>query len=213
MNQEIKVGSLFSFLFSHKHRSFFFNFLPNLPFNCPSSPIYLPSFPSFQLHLNTKKRSENSRSSICFYPSLFKPSSTNKQAPYFQLPTSTSNSTNQKMASIKHDLIVSAGEFFGTYLFLLLGEGAAKTASLTHYASSVSPDERPTSLGSETVVFVALSFGLSLMVSISTWERKRSQGLVWCVSLHLSVHLVADCLPFRSLFSLSSRHPSQVTAW
>lgn len=67
--------------------------------------------------------------------------------------------------SLKHDFIVSTGEFVGTYLFLLLGEGAAKTASLSAYTSSTVVDERLTSVGGETIMFVSLSFGLSLMVS------------------------------------------------
>lgn len=65
----------------------------------------------------------------------------------------------------KQDLIAALGEFVGTFLFLFLGEGGAKTASYTRYVNNSVPDERPTSLGSETIVFVSLSFGLSLTVT------------------------------------------------
>ncbi|PWN50089.1 aquaporin-like protein [Violaceomyces palustris] len=96
--------------------------------------------------------------------------------------------------SLAADLIACLGEFVGTFLFLFLGEGGAKTASVSHFVSTISPDERPTSLGSETVMFVSLSFGLSL--AVTCWMFFRISGGLFNPAITFALYLVG-AVPVR----------------
>ncbi|KAK0558851.1 hypothetical protein OC844_004831 [Tilletia horrida] len=63
---------------------------------------------------------------------------------------------------VKDHVMAGAGELIGTAMFLFLAEGGAKTAQLSRAASQT---EVATVLSNESILFIATSFGLSLLVS------------------------------------------------
>lgn len=62
---------------------------------------------------------------------------------------------------VKQDLIAALGEFVGTTLFLFLALGGAKTAQYTETAAQT--DTVSSALGNQTIMYIAVSFGLSLL--------------------------------------------------
>lgn len=90
---------------------------------------------------------------------------------------------------LKQDFVAGFGEFVGTTLFLLLALGGAKTAQITRTTSQTEGLE--TALGnqvctvasffkssitdlllvSQTIMFIAVSFGISLLVTAWVFYR------------------------------------------
>lgn len=120
------------------------------------------------------------------------------------------------MRIYKQDLIAALGEFVGTTLFLrwfayphctsaqtnhciaVLAFGGAKTAQVTRTTSQL--EGLSTSLGNQTILFIAVSFGLSLLVN--AWVFYRVTGGLFnpaCVSAPLMS--LPDCAadPYASV--------------
>ncbi|CAO1632916.1 unnamed protein product [Jaminaea pallidilutea] len=96
---------------------------------------------------------------------------------------------------IKQDLIAALGEFTGTTLFLLLALGGAKTAQYTRTASQTQGLQ--TALGNETISFIALSFGLSLLVT--AWVFYRVTGGLFNPAITLALFLIGGLSSFRAV--------------
>ena len=69
-----------------------------------------------------------------------------------------------KMSGFKNHFMAGFGEFIGTTMFLFLAEGGAKTAQLS-VSSATESTNGPTQLNNQTIMFIALSFGMSLLVT------------------------------------------------
>ncbi|CAO1615369.1 unnamed protein product [Sympodiomycopsis kandeliae] len=95
---------------------------------------------------------------------------------------------------IKQDLIAAAGEFVGTTLFLLLALGGAKTAQYTR--TSEQTEGLVTSLGNQTIMFIAVSFGLSLLVN--AWVCYRISGGLFNPAITLALFLIGGLTTFRA---------------
>jgi aquaporin related protein len=99
-------------------------------------------------------------------------------------------------------LLLQAGEFVGTTLFLFLGEtrdhvasapqpltpthaalGGAKTANFS--ASAAQTDGLTVTINSQTIIFIATSFGLSLLVT--AWMFYRITGGASFPGLHAPI--------------------------
>ncbi|KAK0549872.1 hypothetical protein OC845_002940 [Tilletia horrida] len=81
-------------------------------------------------------------------------------------------------------LMAATGELIGTTMFLFLGEGGAKTAQLSRAASQT---DVATVLSNESILFIATSFGLSLLVS--AWLFYRITGGLFNPAITLSLWL------------------------
>jgi len=77
------------------------------------------------------------------------------------------------------------GEFIGTTMFLFLAEGGAKTAQLTKTAAQ---DQTATQLSNEQIMFIALSFGMSLLVT--AWMFYRITGGLFNPAITVALWLV-----------------------
>lgn len=76
-----------------------------------------------------------------------------------------------KMSGFKEHFMAGLGEFIGTTMFLFLAEGGAKTAQLS---TSAAQTQTSTQLSNQTIMFIALSFGMSLLVT--AWMFYRVTG-------------------------------------
>ncbi|KAL9937909.1 hypothetical protein V8E36_003454 [Tilletia maclaganii] len=85
---------------------------------------------------------------------------------------------------LKDHLMAATGELIGTTIFLFLGEGGAKTAQLSRAASQT---EVATVLSNESILFIATSFGLSLL--ISAWLFFRITGGLFNPAITLALWL------------------------
>ncbi|KDN41772.1 aquaporin-like protein [Tilletiaria anomala UBC 951] len=96
--------------------------------------------------------------------------------------------------TLSHDLVACIGEFVGTFLFLFLAEGGAKTASMTANAVSAASSSPIALVDSQTLVYVSLSFGLSL--TVVAWMFFRVSGSLFNPAISLAL-LLAGALPWR----------------
>ena len=92
--------------------------------------------------------------------------------------------------SLTHDIVASVAELVGTTLFLFLAEGGAKTALFV----SLSGPGGGSSITPETLMYVSLSFGLSLIVT--AWAFFRISGSLFNPAISLALFLVG-ALPWR----------------
>jgi aquaporin related protein len=105
--------------------------------------------------------------------------------------SSISNSLKrpQRAAALRshlpQDLVACVGEFVGTTAFLFLALGGAKTA-LVHASDDTN----------STVMFVACSFGLSILVTI--WSFYRITGGLFSPAVTLSLLLCGCVSPLRA---------------
>jgi aquaporin related protein len=76
-----------------------------------------------------------------------------------------------KFSGFQPHFMAGLGEFIGTTMFLFLAEGGAKTAQLSVSATQT---QTATPLSNETIMFIATSFGLSLLVT--AWMFYRITG-------------------------------------
>lgn len=77
------------------------------------------------------------------------------------------------------------GELIGTTMFLFLAEGGAKTAQLS---VSAAQNDTATPLSNETIMFIALSFGMSLLVT--AWMFYRITGGLFNPAITVALWLV-----------------------
>lgn len=102
---------------------------------------------------------------------------------------------------IKQDLIAGLGEFTGTTLFLLLALGGAKTAQFTRTTSQTEGLE--TALGNQTIMFIAVSFGISLLVT--AWCFYRVTGGLFNPAITLALYLIGGLGAFRAALLVVSQ--------
>ncbi|UZJ55574.1 hypothetical protein CBS101457_004894 [Exobasidium rhododendri] len=95
---------------------------------------------------------------------------------------------------LREDLVAGLGEFVGTTLFLLMAFGGAKTALLT---TSTSQNEGVQAvINNQTLMYIALSFGLSLLVN--AWVFYRITGGLFNPAITLALFLCGGLSPFRA---------------
>lgn len=97
--------------------------------------------------------------------------------------------------TLAQDVVAALGEFVGTTLFLLLALGGAKTATYTRSAAQTEGLE--TTLGNQTILFIACSFGLSLL--ITAWMFYRITGGLFNPAITFALYLVGAVPAFRAL--------------
>ncbi|KAE8231016.1 hypothetical protein CF326_g3974 [Tilletia indica] len=95
---------------------------------------------------------------------------------------------------LRDHMMAAAGEFIGTTMFLFLGEGGAKTAQLSRAASQT---EVATVLSNESILFIATSFGLSLLVS--AWLFYRITGGLFNPAITLALWLAGVLTSRRAI--------------
>ncbi|PWN86948.1 aquaporin-like protein [Acaromyces ingoldii] len=105
------------------------------------------------------------------------------------------------MRIYKQDLIAALGEFVGTTLFLLLAFGGAKTAQVTRTTSQL--EGLSTSLGNQTILFIAVSFGLSLLVN--AWVFYRVTGGLFNPAVTLALFATGGLSVFRCVLLIVSQ--------
>jgi aquaporin related protein len=103
----------------------------------------------------------------------------------------TPKSTGSSSAARRH-FVAAAGEFVGTFMFLF-------TAFLGHAMSVVSAPESATGGGNsnQTVVFIALSYGFSLLVA--AWVLYRVSGGLFNPAVTLGLVITGTLPPWRGL--------------
>lgn len=67
----------------------------------------------------------------------------------------------RKARELVHDILTVAGEFVGTFLFLLLAFMGAQSATFNRGGAA---DATVVTNDNQTILFIALSFGMSLVV-------------------------------------------------
>lgn len=92
-----------------------------------------------------------------------------------------------KMSGFQNHFMAALGEFIGTTMFLFLAEGGAKTAQLA-VSSNNAQTTGPTQLNNETIMFIALSFGMSLLVT--AWMFYRITGGLFNPAITVALWLV-----------------------
>ncbi|UZJ57584.1 hypothetical protein CBS101457_006904 [Exobasidium rhododendri] len=102
---------------------------------------------------------------------------------------------------LKQDFVAALGEFVGTTLFLLLALGGAKTAQVTRTTSQT--QGLSTSLGNQTIMFIALSFGMSLLVT--AWVFYRVTGGLFNPAITLALWLIGGLSAFRAVLLVVSQ--------
>ncbi|PWN22151.1 aquaporin-like protein, partial [Microstroma glucosiphilum] len=96
---------------------------------------------------------------------------------------------------VKQDLIAALGEFVGTTLFLFLALGGAKTAQYT--VSAVQTDTVTSeTLSNQTIMYIAVSFGLSLLSQ--AWVFYRVTGGLFNPAITLALYLIGGLSWFRA---------------
>lgn len=90
-----------------------------------------------------------------------------------------------KFSGFKEHFMAGLGELIGTTMFLFLAEGGAKTAQLSVSAAQA---DTATPLSNETIMFIACSFGLSLLVT--AWMFYRITGGLFNPAITLALWLV-----------------------
>ncbi|KXL46409.1 MAG: hypothetical protein FE78DRAFT_115380, partial [Acidomyces sp. 'richmondensis'] len=88
------------------------------------------------------------------------------------------------------------GEVLGTTMFLFLAEGAAKTANLSRTASQSNAVSAP--LDSQTIMMIATSFGLSLLVT--AWMFYRITGGLFNPAITVALWLIGVLTTSRAIF-------------
>lgn len=102
---------------------------------------------------------------------------------------------------LKQDFVAGFGEFVGTTLFLLLALGGAKTAQVTRTTSQT--EGLVTTLGNQTIMFIALSFGMSLLVT--AWVFYRVTGGLFNPAITLALWLIGGLSAFRAALLVVSQ--------
>lgn len=92
------------------------------------------------------------------------------------------------------------GEFIGTTMFLFLAEGGAKTAQLS---VSAAQNDTATPLSNETIMFIALSFGMSLLVT--AWMFYRITGGLFNPAITVALWLVGVLTTRRAVILFVSQ--------
>lgn len=99
------------------------------------------------------------------------------------------------MLFTKQDAVAAFGEFVGTTLFLLLALGGAKTAQVTRTAAQTNTT-MPSPLDNQTIQFISLSFGISLLVT--AWVFYRVTGGLFNPAITLALWLIGGVKAVRA---------------
>jgi aquaporin related protein len=95
----------------------------------------------------------------------------------------------------KQDGVAAFGECIGTTLFLLLALGGAKTAQITRTAAQTNTT-MPSPLDNQTIQFISLSFGISLLVT--AWVFYRVTGGLFNPAITLALWLIGGVKAVRA---------------
>ncbi|KAK4053109.1 Aquaporin-1 [Microbotryomycetes sp. JL201] len=85
---------------------------------------------------------------------------------------------------ITHDILAVTGEFFGTFLFLFMSFMGAQSATFNRGGTG-GGDQTVTTNDNQTILFIALSFGMSLLVVAWTFFRITGSAFNPAVTLAL----------------------------
>ncbi|KAM0747493.1 aquaporin-like protein [Meredithblackwellia eburnea MCA 4105] len=94
----------------------------------------------------------------------------------------------------KNDLLATAGEFVGTFLFLFMAFIGAQSAQ---YNKGSSADNSITTTDNQTILFIALSFGMSLLVV--AWAFFRITGAAFNPAVTLSLWFIGSLTSRRAV--------------
>jgi len=103
---------------------------------------------------------------------------------------------------IKQDLIAAGGEFVGTTMFLFLALGGAKTAQNSATSSQLET-AATVSLSQQTILFISLSFGFSLLVT--AWIFYRITGGLFNPAVTLALWLIGGVPTLRACMLVVSQ--------
>ncbi|SCV69973.1 BQ2448_1367 [Microbotryum intermedium] len=103
--------------------------------------------------------------------------------------------TGKRVArALIHDILACVGEFVGTFLFLFLAFQGAQSATYNRGAVN---DQSLTTTDNQTILFIALSFGFSLVVV--AWAFFRITGSAFNPAVTLSLWLVGGLSSRRAI--------------
>ncbi len=105
-----------------------------------------------------------------------------------------------KFSGFQPHFMAGLGEFIGTTMFLFLAEGGAKTAQLSVSATQT---QTATPLSNETIMFIATSFGLSLLVT--AWMFYRITGGLFNPAITVALWLTGVLTSRRALILFVSQ--------
>ncbi|SPO20789.1 related to aquaporin [Ustilago trichophora] len=105
-----------------------------------------------------------------------------------------------KFSGFQPHFMAGLGEFIGTTMFLFLAEGGAKTAQLS---VSAAQNDTATPLSNETIMFIALSFGMSLLVT--AWMFYRITGGLFNPAITIALWLVGVLTTRRAVILFISQ--------
>lgn len=94
----------------------------------------------------------------------------------------------------KQDMIACMGEFIGTTMFIFLGLGCVKTAQESQTSSQL---ETVTTLSNETLMFISVGMGFSLL--ITAWVFYRITGGLFNPAVTLSLWLIGGLKTVRAI--------------
>ncbi|KDE06159.1 hypothetical protein MVLG_03574 [Microbotryum lychnidis-dioicae p1A1 Lamole] len=105
------------------------------------------------------------------------------------------SSTGKRVArALIHDILACVGEFVGTFLFLFLAFQGAQSATYNRGAVN---NQSLTTTDNQTILFIALSFGFSLVVV--AWAFFRITGSAFNPAVTLSLWLVGGLSSRRAV--------------
>ncbi|PWZ02820.1 aquaporin-like protein [Testicularia cyperi] len=105
-----------------------------------------------------------------------------------------------RFSGFKHHFMAGLGEIIGTTMFLFLAEGGAKTAQLSVSAAQT---DTATPLSNETIMFIAVSFGISLLVT--AWMFYRITGGLFNPAITVALWLVGVLTTRRAVILFISQ--------
>ncbi|SNX81534.1 related to aquaporin [Melanopsichium pennsylvanicum] len=119
---------------------------------------------------------------------------------HFQRPHFRTHFGKPEFSGFQPHFMAGLGEFIGTTMFLFLAEGGAKTAQLS---VSAAQNDTATPLSNETIMFIALSFGMSLLVT--AWMFYRITGGLFNPAITIALWLAGVLTTRRAVILFISQ--------
>lgn len=101
---------------------------------------------------------------------------------------------NHVDAGFKQDMIAMLGEFVGTTMFIFLGLGCVKTSQ---NSQTFTQSQTATTLSNQTILFISIGMGLSLLVT--AWTFFRITGGLFNPAVTLALYLIGGIKAVRAI--------------
>ncbi|KAK4058689.1 Aquaporin-1 [Microbotryomycetes sp. JL221] len=112
-----------------------------------------------------------------------------RDQPHHEHPHHHGRRTRRVAKHIIHDMLAVTGEFFGTFLFLFMSFMGAQSATYNRGGTG-GGDQTVTTNDNQTILFIALSFGMSLIVV--AWAFFRITGAAFNPAVTFALWLIGN---------------------